>query len=557
MLAVLYGIYNFLVALVPLLEAFGTAALGIVAALYEIVKITAAVTAIVALVDILFDPRGAQRVGNLLANIVSGASKVSKPLVTALAPELQGVVATFVAAFQSVGPDLSTAVAGPLGALAAQNFSEATTNLTAAGPSTPDNAIAQAGAAFRQAFGFGMGASATAAAFESVFPEKLNVLNGVAPALGGMAGFEEVSGAVLEPLYENAFGKSLQYYYRGLFKPELPDETDAVLWHARQLISDDQLRTIFNYSGLKSEYEDAFVKSAFHGISPFVMIRLLEFPVFTDAQTRDELTFSGLRPQSQENMIAAGKYLAADPFRKQTQAAYETMYEEGLLSDVQLSTNIDSTRHTNDIDQLMVLRAQVLKVVKFTKEYVTSYVDLAIAGLIDIPTFQADMASLGYQPDAINARSAVIEARMAATNRRVELAAERRLEAQTTAALRRTALENFRSGAIDAAGYTAALLATGMTAVQAAAFADLAALQKQGNTRFLYGLQVQPEAAQLLRERVAALTDQRKKLLIDDAQFLAQLANLGIPGEVQNALLAAAAAQTTPKSQMTLVNVQT
>jgi hypothetical protein len=287
------------------------------------------------------------------------------------------------------------------------------------------------------------------------------------------------------------------------------------------------------------------------------MIRLLEAGVFTEAQARSELTFGGLRPQSQDNMIAAGRYLAAEPFRKQTQAAYETMYEEGLLTDQQLTNNIDSTRHTNDIDQLMLLRAQALKVVKFSKEYVTAYIDLALVTLIDIPTLTSDLQSLGYQQDAINAKLAVVEARMAATGQKAVLAAERRLQAQTIAAARRAALENYKSGTIDIAGYTAALLATGMTAAQAAAFADLAMLQKQGNTRFLYGIQVQPQAAQLLRERVAALTDQRKKTLIDDAQFISALTQLGIPSDVQNALLAAAAAQTTPKSAIEMIGVQT
>jgi hypothetical protein len=51
--------------------------------------------------------------------------------------------------------------------------------------------------------------------------------------------------------------------------------------------------------------------------------------------------------------------------------------------------------------------------------------------------------------------------------------------------------------------------------------------------------------------------DQRKKLLLDDQQFLAQLSALNIPDTYQNYLLAQAAALTTPKSQITYVPVST
>jgi len=502
-------------------------------------------------------PGGSKGFDNYILNFLTSTLTIFAKFVLSAEGQLANIASAVATAFGSSGASLQAQFRTPIANLVRTELDLVRTQLTGAGVSTPQNAENMAANAMAEAFGFGAASAAATAVFEAAIPEKLNTLNGVGPMLAQMAGFAEIAGAVREPLYNNAFGKSLEYYYRGLFKPEYPDETDAVLWHARQLISDTQLRTIFNYSGLKAEYENAFVTSAYRGISPFVMIRLLDAGVFTDADARNELTFSGLRPQSQDRLITAGHYLAAEPFRKQTQAAYETMYEEGLLTDGQLTNNIDSTRHTNDIDQLMLLRAQVLKVVKFTREYVTAYTDLIIGGLIDLQTFQSDLQLLGYQQDAINARSSVVEARMAASAHKYVLAAERRLQAQTIAAARRAALENYKSGTIDLAAYTAALIATNMTAAQAAAFADLAYLQKQGNTRFLYGLQIKPDAAQLLRERVAALTDQRKKSLIDDVQFLAALTQLGIPSDVQNALLAAAAAQTTPKTAVTWVPVQT
>ena len=131
--------------------------------------------------------------------------------------------------------DVRAAVA-PLAATLVQTSSD---NLIAGGASTPDNAIKQAADAFAAAFGFGISSAVVTAAFEAVFPEKLNTLNGAGPMLAQMAGFKEVAQQVLEPLYANAFGRSLEYKYRSIFKPELPDESDAVTWHARRLLTDD------------------------------------------------------------------------------------------------------------------------------------------------------------------------------------------------------------------------------------------------------------------------------------------------------------------------------
>ena len=138
--------------------------------------------------------------------------------------------------------------------------------LTQNGESTPDNAVATATAAMGEAYGFGMASAATTAFFEACLPEKLNVLNGAGPLLAKMAGFDEIAAAVRDPLYHNAFGRALDYHFRSIFKPELPNEGDAVEWHSRGLLTDDQLRTIFNYSGLKTEYETPFITSAYRAV---------------------------------------------------------------------------------------------------------------------------------------------------------------------------------------------------------------------------------------------------------------------------------------------------
>src|SRR5208282_5070143 len=183
MIAVLYAIWLFLVAMGPFLTALGGVLATIATALWELTKIYAIAMLLLAAFEILFDPRGATRVGNLLGNVVTGGLQRAKPLLTALAPSLSAIVGAFASEFSTTGPGLATQVSVPAGKFAASNFNSTVTALSAAGESTAANAVAQAAAAIADAFGKGMSSAAVTAAFESLFPEKLNTLNGIGPML--------------------------------------------------------------------------------------------------------------------------------------------------------------------------------------------------------------------------------------------------------------------------------------------------------------------------------------------------------------------------------------
>jgi hypothetical protein len=138
-----------------------------------------------------------------------------------------------------------------------------------------------------------------------------------------------------------------------------------------------------------------------------------------------------------------------------------------------------------------------------------------------------------------------------------QLAAELALERTTAAEERKAAVKNFTSGNTDESGLLAALLLSGLNAAQATAWTDLASLQKSGGLRWTYGLQLSPTASALLRQRVAALVDQRKSGLIQDPGFSAALSSLGIPSNFVNAIVAAADALIKPLTTAVYLNVET
>ena len=270
-------------------------------------------------------------------NWLLAAITIAPALLADAEPYVLPILAAFRDAFVKYGPGYSTAISGPLGDLAKSEFTATEALLTTAGLSTPDNAVDTAAEAIRAAFGFGMSSAAVTAAFEAVFPEKLNTLNGVGPMFSKMAGFDEVVEQIRDPLYANAFGKSAEYHYRSIFKPEYPDEGDAVTWHSRRLLTDDQLREIFAISGLKQQYEAPYVASAYRAIQPRALATLLIDSPFPTAEVQSALEFAGLRPQDVAFMLPALEYNSTRNVRQQYLSAAVRSTELGTMTPAELT----------------------------------------------------------------------------------------------------------------------------------------------------------------------------------------------------------------------------
>jgi hypothetical protein len=264
-----------------------------------------------------------------------------------------------------------------------------------------------------------------------------------------------------------------------------------------------------------------------------------------------------MRAASQARFKAAAPYLASDAMRSSLRTTIEAAYVAGLYTDSELQDQLDSIEHNTDRIALAMENAQLKKRIAITKDLEAEYTTLYLANLITDATFRSDLESIGLQPDLVNAIAAKAEARANATLQKTTMRLEAAQERQTESEARRAALANYRTGQIGLPGLIAALVATGLTAIQAAAWGDLAQAQKQGNLRWLYGNQLSPSDAALLRSRVAALTDQRKRNFLTDDQYEASLAALKIPAATRNALRAAASALVTPKTSASLFPVET
>jgi hypothetical protein len=482
--------------------------------------------------------------------IILGALNVTGDILVAATPVLTTIVGAFVSAFNTEGAPLAAQIKAPIAALAASTFNTSSANLIANGPSTPDNAIAQAAAAFSEAFGFGISSAAVTAAFEAAFPEKLNVLNGTGPMLAQMAGFEEVAKAVLEPLYKNAFGRSLEYQYRSTFKPEIPDEDDAVTWHSRGLLTDAQLQTIFGYSGLKPEYEAPFVASAYRAVQPRMFASLLADQVFPTAQVQSALQFAGLRPADITFLLSALEFNSTKDVRAQYLSALVRSVELGTDTPANLSAAMASMGYSSDAQNYVQLTVAERKLQQLAELYRKSISEGYAYGTISDGDYVPSLEAIGIGSADAEAHYAVDSIKKTGKELTAEARAAARLASQRTSAAVKAAIAEFRTGSLTSLELGAALVAAGLDPLIATYATTAQVARLSGPQVFIYGQELTREAAQSLRLKVSALGKQVTAGLTSVADALTLLADNGVPDNIAKELTAAWAATKTPAADV-------
>ena len=474
----------------------------------------------------------------LILNALDVATPVLKAGVTALQPLVQNFVDTM----NTSGAPLASAVKAPIAALAAGTFNTSSANLSAGGLSTPDNAAAQAASAFAEAFGFGLSSAAVTAAFESLFPEKLNTLNGVGPMLAQMEGFEEVAKAVLGPLYDNAFGKSLEYKYRAQFKPEYPDEADAVTWHSRRLDVGWTLDEIFQNSGLKSKYEAAYIASAYRALQPRLFVTVFQDETIPTAQLQSALEFGGFRPDDVTFMLQAFELNSTKNVRQQYLTAAVRSTELGTMTPQELDGVLTSMNFSDDAKSWVQLTVATRKLEQLAELYRKSITEAYRTGQLTDAQYVPALEAIGIGEADANAHYAIDSIAQRGKLLTAAARAEAALERKRTSAAMAAAIASYKAGTIDDVELEAALIAAGVDPAIASYVVVVQTERRAGPLVFVYGQELSRKDALVLKETVSAIEDQYKKQLIDDATAANALAQNNIPDANAKALLATWAA---------------
>jgi hypothetical protein len=370
-------------------------------------------------------------------------------------------------------------------------------------------------------------------------------------------GFEELREVQIGPLISNGIGAVAEIQAKNTFRQAIPGTGELTGWRSRGLMTQAQERALLGYNGVADQLQPIMEQAAYSGMNPRMLLQLIQTNLFTQGDLVDELTFAGVRPASQNRLLTAVPWIATKSERDQLRSALEQAYIAGLLSDPGLTQQLDGLDQNTDRDALVLQRVQLEKQIAFTKELAASYRQEYISNVFTLAQYENFLQGIGLQQDFINTRIAVDQAHVLSIATRKAEAAAAALAKATASVERQAAEKNFMAGNIDQAALAAALVASGLSAVQAVAWTDLAVLRKAGGLRWTYGLQLAPVPAALLRARVSALSDQRKSGVLTDQALFAQLTALGIPQPFLNTIRADANAMIAAKAGAVLIPVDT
>jgi hypothetical protein len=495
-------------------------------------------------------PSGKTYVQNFILNVYSGAVENIQPLLKLLGVQLQPIEQSIVSAFQQYGPAIAADLNAPLTALAQTTLTATTAAIATLPASTPENAIAGAAEAFAAAFGNGLSSAGVAALFEAIFPEKLNTLNGLAPMIAQMAGFREVARYVLDPLYSNAFGTSLEYKYRSQFTPDFPTEGEAVDWNARGLATGWSIDDVFAVSGLKTQFRAAKIAAGYRPVQPRLFTTLLADQTFPTAQVQSALTFAGYRPADIAFLLPALEFNSTKDVRAAYLSAMIRSVELGTDTPANLSAAMASMGYSSDAQNYVQLTVAERKLQQLAELYRKSISEGYSYGTISDADYVPSLEAIGIGAADAEAHYAVDSIKKTGKELTAETRAAARLASQRTSAAVKAAIAEFRTGSLTSLELGAALVAAGLDPLVATYATTAQVARLSGPQVYIYGQELTRDAANSLRLKVSAVGKQVTAGLTSVADAMSTLAANGVPDNIAKELTAAWAATKTPAADV-------
>jgi hypothetical protein len=498
---------------------------------------------------LIFGKRGLATIQATLSNWIHAVVQAAPGLATELANDLQPAAQQIEAAITTVGGGIRDALEPGLASVGTAAFNTIVASLAGNFNITPDQWETIAGKMFADAAGFGLSSFAVSAAFESIFPEKLNTLNSVGPMLATLAGFEEVTKAGISPMLYAFIGQPARYDANSKARSLLPDLMTARIMLSRRLITTDQYNTLVGYAGLSPDWVAAEQALSFRPIQARALATAIVDTPFPTAQMTAILQDNGFSDTNVQFMLGILQYNSTKNVRNSYISEAITAYGDGVVGDAELNQILTSQGWSDDAITLATNRALIIRRVKLAAEVSSQVVPLITAGLMTPEQGLQQLEAAGVVDWQANLKITLATTKAELQQARKTAAAEAKLELTRQRNLTRAAVAEYERGAIDSAGLTAALVALGLDATLVASVVAVETSKRAGKLKFVYGQFLTPQAAKVLTEQVAAYEAQFKAAQIDLATVTNALASLQVPPAQAQALIAdwsASAAVATP-----------
>ncbi len=488
--------------------------------------------------NLIFGKRGTAVIGATLKHLIGAVLQQAPVLVNELASSLAPIATDIRNAMTTTGAGIFTALEPGLASVGTSAFNTIRNSIGDAGLATPANWETTAGKMFADAAGFGLSSFAVTAAFEALFPEKLNTLNSIGPMLATLAGFEEVTRAGIAPMLYAFIGQPARYDANSRARSLVPDLMTARILLSRRIITADQFNTLCSYAGMSPDWMTAQTALSYRPLQPRMLATAIQDTPFPLSTMTAILQDNGMSDANVQFMLGILSYNSTKNLRNAYVTEAMTAYGDGVVGDSELNQILTSQGWSDDAITMATNRALIMRRIKLATEVSSQVVSLVAAGLLTPEQGLQQIEAAGVVDWQANLKITLATTKAELQQARKSAAAEAKLIVKEQRNLTRAAVAEFERGAIDSTGLTAALVALGLDPTLIASVIAVETAKQAGKLKFVYGQFLTPEAAKVLSTKVAALRAQFVSAQITDAQLAPALAALGVPVDYSQALQA-------------------
>lgn len=356
--------------------------------------------------------------------------------------------------------------------------------------------------------------------------------------------FEPLVHALHGAFFPVAIGQPAQYRFNREFRPHLPTAGQAAELYSRRKITHAELDTLYAYNGFNQRWVNHLVSISYRPLSPFMLAAGFANADIDMAVLQGALEYMGIRP---EDLPLAEQAIVTRSLQQTRQALVHkaiSAYGQGVVDDAELQQILTDAGYGKTASKLVMQDALLERRMTLAKETESFVVPEITQGLLTHAQGVQALEAAGIQPWQADLKAQLADTRAALTAARKAAEAAHKLALQRQRNLTRAAIAEYERGALDDAGLTAALIALGLDPTLIATIVAVESAKRAGRLRLVYGQLLDPTAARILAEKVAALETQFKKQLIDQASTRAQLAALKLdPAEIEALIARWAAAR--------------
>jgi hypothetical protein len=389
-----------------------------------------------------------------------------------------------------------------------------------------------------RAFELGMGAHIMATLPELAYFTKQIGFNRTAALMAEMAGFHEIMIQAHRPFMTAALGRPATYSTNRKYRNTLPGAALGMTWSSRRILHDADAAYLASSAGFNDKWQAPMMLARYHPVSPRAIATAIADTPFPKAELQDILEDNGYSPAHVAFMMQVLEYNSTKNVRNAFVSEAITAYKDGVMPDVELDDILTSVGWSDVAKQFVRSRALLQRRVTLAAEAEKFILPEVEQGNMSPATGRQQLAAAGVEPWKVDLQITLATTKASIHKTLLSDPGTRKLEELREKDLTDIAVSEFHGGLIDDLALAAKLALIPLPLTHIASIVAVQNAKRKGNQRVLWGQTLDPQAAKLLEERIAAIAQQTKDQLITLDQAAAELATLKVDPLDANALVA-------------------